>query len=112
MVALLDAFPIRTASVVVSLGPVPATLTIIAATLLGRQLKEVHDLSNIGRDIRLIGAVMLGSFRKQDQDVAMCLKLSVHERTMGRSITGKLTRISILSDFFYFGNESVRSTAQ
>lgn len=58
---------IRTASVVVSLGPLPALLTIISATLLGRQLKEVHDLSNMGRDVRLVGGVMLASFRKQQK---------------------------------------------
>lgn len=69
---------IRTASVVVSLGPLPALLTIISATLLGRQLKEVNDLSNMGRDVRLVGGVMLASFRKQQQSRSreMCGTLS------------------------------------
>lgn len=41
-----------------------ALLTIIAAMVCGWQLKEVHDLSNMARDVRLVGMVMLASFRK------------------------------------------------
>lgn len=56
---------IRTASVVVSMSPPLAFLTIIAAAVFYWQLKDVDDFSNMGRDIRLVGAALLGSSRKQ-----------------------------------------------
>ena len=55
---------VRAANVVVSLGPVVASLTITAAMFLGWHLKGVHDLSNMGRDIRLVGTILLSSFRE------------------------------------------------
>lgn len=63
--ALLDTIDHRAVGVVSSLGPLPALLTIIAAMFFGWKLKDVHDFSNMGRDIRLVGATMVASFREQ-----------------------------------------------
>ncbi|CBJ33074.1 hypothetical protein Esi_0415_0001 [Ectocarpus siliculosus] len=42
-----------------NLDPVSVFITITAVVCLGRQLKRIHDLSNMGRDIRLVGIILL-----------------------------------------------------
>ncbi|CAN0109337.1 unnamed protein product [Ectocarpus fasciculatus] len=49
----------RVAAVMANLGPLSATITLVAAACIGRQLKRVNDFSNMGRDIRLVGTIML-----------------------------------------------------
>ncbi|CAN0003311.1 unnamed protein product [Ectocarpus sp. 6 AP-2014] len=49
----------RVAVVMTNLGPLSAFITLMAVACLGRQLKRIHDLSNMGRDIRLIGIILL-----------------------------------------------------
>ncbi|CAN0003379.1 unnamed protein product [Ectocarpus sp. 6 AP-2014] len=49
----------RVAVIMTNLGPLSAFITIMAVVCLGRQLKRIHDLSNMGRDIRLVGIILL-----------------------------------------------------
>lgn len=52
----------RASRMVVSLGQLPPVITVVAVTYFGWQLRDVHDLSNMARDIRLVAKVMLASF--------------------------------------------------
>ncbi|CAB1099917.1 unnamed protein product [Ectocarpus sp. CCAP 1310/34] len=49
----------RVAVVMTNLAPLSAFVTLMAVVCLGRQLKRIHDLSNMGRDIRLVGIILL-----------------------------------------------------
>ncbi|CAN0262453.1 unnamed protein product [Ectocarpus sp. 12 AP-2014] len=49
----------RVAVIMTNLGPLSAFITIMAVVCLGRQLKQIHDLCNMGRDIRLVGIILL-----------------------------------------------------
>ena len=52
----------RASSIVVWLGQLPPVMTIAAITYLGWQLRHVHDMSNMARDIRLVAKVMMAAF--------------------------------------------------
>ncbi|CAM9865882.1 unnamed protein product [Ectocarpus fasciculatus] len=49
----------RVATVMTELDPVSVFITVMAVACLGRQLKRIHDLSNMGGDIRLVGLILL-----------------------------------------------------